>query len=270
VADPGPRGRTLAEDETREGAVQNRDRLLTRTFVRLADTLVDDFDIVEFLHELCADVVQLVGAETAGVMLADTRGGLRLLASSEERMRILEVFELQSQQGPCLDAFRTHETVAATLEDGARLWPNFTPYAARLGFRYMCAVPLQLRDVTLGALNLFRATDDPFAEADLEIAQAMAKVAATGLLQRRTISEGNLVSGQLQTALQSRIAIEQAKGVLAERLNLSVDEAFQRLRRQARNTNRKLTDLARDVVNKRVDAHTFIAPASPPSPAGAG
>jgi transcriptional regulator with GAF, ATPase, and Fis domain len=242
--------------------VQDRDRLLARVFVRLADTLVDDFDIVEFLHELCADVVKLVGAETAGVMLADTRGGLRLLASSEERMRVLEVFELQSQQGPCLDAFRTRATVAATVEDGERLWPNFSPYAAELGFRYMCAVPLQLRDITIGALNLFRATDEPFAEADLEIAQAMAKVAATGLLQRRTISEGNLVSEQLQTALQSRIAIEQAKGVLAEYLNVSVDEAFQRLRSQARNTNRKLTDLARDVASKRITAGAFT-PSTP-------
>ena len=243
--------------------MQERDRLLARVFVGLADTLVDDFDIVEFLHGLCADVVQLVGAETAGVMLADSRGGLRLLASSEERMRVLEVFELQSQQGPCLDAFRTGRTVAAHVADGQRLWPSFAPYAAELGFRYMCAVPLQLRDITIGALNLFRATDDPFAEADLEISQALAKVAATGLLQRRAISQGNQVSEQLQTALQSRIAIEQAKGVLAERLNVSVDDAFQRLRNHARNTNRKLTDLAWDVANKRVRADVFIAAAEP-------
>jgi GAF domain-containing protein len=241
--------------------VQDRDRLLARVFVRLADTLVDDFDVVEFLHELCADVVRLIGAETAGVMLADTRGGLRLLASSEERMRVLEVFELQSQQGPCLDAFRTCDTVTATVADGERLWPSFARYAAELGFRHMGAVPLQLRDVTIGALNLFRATDEPFADADLEIAQAMAKVAATGLLQRRTVSKGNLVSEQLRSALQSRIVIEQAKGVLAERLDLSVDDAFQRLRSHARNTNRKLTELARDVANKHVDVSAFIAAA---------
>jgi transcriptional regulator with GAF, ATPase, and Fis domain len=240
--------------------VQDRERQLARVFVRLADTLVDDFDIVEFLHELCTDVVQLVGAETAGVMLADRQGGLRLLASSEERMRILEVFELQNQQGPCVDAFRTQETVEATLADGGRLWPSFSPYAAELGFQYMCAVPLQLRHITIGALNLFRASDDRFAEADLEIAQAMAKVAATSLLQRRTIHEGNLVSEQLQAALQSRIAIEQAKGVLAEYLDISVDEAFEHLRRHARRNNRKLTDLARDVANKVIGAGAFAAP----------
>jgi hypothetical protein len=201
-------------------------------------------------------------------MLADRRGGLRLLASSEERMRVLEVFELQSQQGPCVDAFRTHKTVAATLADGGQRWPSFSPYAAELGFRYMCAVPLQLRDITIGALNLFRASDESFAEADLEIAQAMAKVAATGLLQRRTIREGNLISEQLQAALQSRIAIEQAKGMLAEYLDVSVDEAFEHLRSHARRNNRKLTELAQDVANKIIGASAFIASADGQEPAG--
>lgn len=243
--------------------MQDRDRRLARVFVRLADTLGDDFDIVEFLHELCADVVQLIGAETAGVMLADSRGGLRLLASSEERMRVLEAFELQSQEGPCLDAFRKRETVAATVAEGERLWPNFAPYAAELGIRHMAAVPLQLRDSTIGALNLFRSPDEHFAEGDLEIAQAMAKVAVTGLLQRRTIDQANLVAEQLRTALQSRITIEQAKGVLAERLGVSVDDAFQHLRSYARNNNRKLTDLAGDVANRRVDPEVFTESATP-------
>ncbi len=266
MTEPESRGRAPADTSDPPRAreadvpVPDRDRLLARVFVRLADTLVDDFDVVEFLHELCADVVQLVGAETAGVMLAESGGGLRLLASSEERMRVLEVFELQSRQGPCLDAFRTRHTVEATLAEGEQVWPDFAPYAAQLGFRYMCAVPLQLRDITIGALNLFRATDQPFAAADLEIAQAMAKVAATGLLQRRTLDERDLVAGQLQAALQSRVIIEQAKGVLAEQLDVSVDDAFQHLRRHSRNTNRKLTELARDVVNKRVAAGVFTVP----------
>jgi transcriptional regulator with GAF, ATPase, and Fis domain len=244
--------------------MENRDRLLARVFARLADTLADDFDVVEFLHGLCADAVQVVGAETAGVMLADSRGGLRLLASSEERMRILELFELQSQQGPCLDAFRTGNTVTATASDGQRLWPLFAPQAAERGFRFMCALPMQLRGTTVGALNLFRATDDPFAETDLEVAQAMAKVATTGLVQRRSLAESRLIGEQLQGALQSRIAIEQAKGALSEYLNVSVDEAFQRLRSQARNTNQKLSDVARDVANNRLRSSFFTTPAPPP------
>jgi transcriptional regulator with GAF, ATPase, and Fis domain len=244
--------------------LDNRDRLLARVFARLADTLADDFDIVEFLLGLCGDAVQVVGAETAGVMLADARGGLRLLASSEERMRDLELFELQSQQGPCLDAFRTGETVTATTADGQGLWPLFAPQAVERGFRYMCAVPMQLRGSTIGALNLFRATDDPFAEIDLELAQAMAKVATTGLLQRRGLAEARMTSERLQEALHSRIAIEQAKGVLAEYLNISVDVAFERLRGQARNTNQKLTDVARDVANKRLRSGFFTTPIPPP------
>src|SRR3954453_17648310 len=198
--------------------MQNRERELPEVFVRLADTLAEDFDIVEFLQRLSSDAVGVLGAETAGVMLSDGRGGLRLLASSEERMRLLELFELQNQQGPCLDAFRTGSTVAATTTDGRRVWPLFAPQAAERGFRYMCAVPMRLRDSTLGALNLFRATDDPFADTDLEIAEAMATVATMGLLHRHGVSEQRLIGEQLQEALQSRIAIEQAKGVLAEYL----------------------------------------------------
>jgi GAF domain-containing protein len=244
--------------------MENRDRLLARVFARLADTLADDFDTVEFLLGLCGDAVQVVGAETAGVMLADSRGALRLLASSEERMRDLELFELQSRQGPCLDAFRTGETVTATTADGQRLWPLFAAKAAERGFRYMCAVPMQLRGATIGALNLFRATDDPFAETDLEVARAMTKIATTGLLQRRSVAETRLTAEQLQDALHSRIAIEQAKGVLAEYLDISVDEAFQRLRDQARNTNRKLTDVARDVATQRRRSSFFTTPAPRP------
>jgi GAF domain-containing protein len=237
--------------------VEDRDRLLARVFVRLADTLVDDFDVVEFLHGLSTDSVQVLGAETAGVMLTDNRGGLRLLASSEERMRILELFELQNQQGPCLDAFRTGSTVTASAADGAQRWPQFAPAAAQQGFRFMCAVPLQLRGTVLGALNLFRATDAPFSDTDMEIAQAMAQVAATGLLQQRSINERRLISEQLQAALHSRVVIEQAKGVLAEYLNVSVDDAFQRLRKHARDNNRKLTELARDVATKRLGPGAF-------------
>jgi GAF domain-containing protein len=237
--------------------VEDRERQLARVFVRLADTLVEDFDVVEFLHRLSTDAVQLLGAETAGVMLADTRGGLSLLASSEERMRILELFELQKQEGPCLDAFRTGRTVTATAAEGLLRWPQFAPVAAQHGLRYMCAVPLQLRESVLGALNLFRATDDPFTDADREIAIAMAQVAATALLQQRALNERRLISEQLQTALQSRVVIEQAKGVIAEYLDVSVDDAFQHLRSRARSTNRKLTELARDVASKRVGPDAF-------------
>ncbi len=241
--------------------MQDRERRLAEVFVRLADTLADDFDVVEFLQRLSADAVDVLGAETAGVMLSDGRGGLRLLASSEERMRLLELFELQNQQGPCFDAFNTGRTVAASSAEGRDLWPQFAPAASEQGFLFMCAAPLQLRGTVLGALNLFRATDEPFTENEMRVAQAMAKVAATGLLQQRTLSERQLLSEQLQAALQSRVVIEQAKGVLAEYLGISVDDAFLQLRRHARNSNRKLTDLARDVADKTLEAQAFAVEA---------
>ncbi|MDQ1634279.1 MAG: hypothetical protein QOJ32_1088 [Frankiaceae bacterium] len=237
--------------------MQDRERLLAQVFVRLADTLVDDFDVVEFLQRLAADAVEILGVATAGVMLSDGRGGLRLLASSEERMRLLELFELQNQEGPCMDAFHNRRPVAASADEGRRLWPQFAPAAAEQGFQFMCATPLQLRGNTLGALNLFRNDDTPFTSNDMAVANAMAKVAATGLLQQRSLNERQLLAEQLQTALQSRVVIEQAKGVLAEYLDISVDEAFQQLRRRARNTNRKLTELARDVATRNVNARDF-------------
>jgi GAF domain-containing protein len=225
--------------------------LAVRAFLRLADTLVDQFDIVEFLQGLSADAVEVLGAEAAGVMLADGRGGLRLIASSEERMRLLELFEIQHDQGPCMDAYATGEPVQASVAEGLSRWPAFAPAAAEGGFQHMCAVPLQLRGNTIGALNLFRATDSAFSGDEMEIAQAMARIAAIGLLQRRAIDERSLLVEQLQDALHSRIVIEQAKGMIAESLSVSVDEAFQTLRKRARDNNIELTELARRVTTRR-------------------
>lgn len=239
-----------------------RERLLAQVFVRLADTLVDDFDVVEFLQQLSVDAVQVLAAEAAGVMLTDGRGGLRLVASSDERMRLLELFELQNEQGPCLDAFHTASTVTASVAEGQGRWPMFAPTAADNGFRFMCAVPMQLRGTVVGALNIFRVIDEALTDTELEIAQAMAQVAATGLLQQRTITERQLLTEQLQAALISRVIIEQAKGMLAESLNVDMDAAFAALRQHARNGNLKLTDVARDVATKRLRSDAFVVPSS--------
>ncbi len=243
---------------TQEVTVAEREQLLAGVFVRLADTLVDDFDVVEFLQGLCADSKEVLGAEAAGVMLASRAGaGLRLVASSDERMRLLELFELQSEQGPCLEAFSTGEPVQVSAAQASLSWPSFAPTAAREGFLAMCAVPLQIRGNVIGALNLFRATDEAFTDVELILAQAMAQVAAIGLLQQRSISERDQLAEQLAVALKSRVVIEQAKGILAESLAINVDEAFEVLRRHARNTNTKLTALARDVADRRVRSDAF-------------
>src|ERR1700733_8015666 len=150
-----------------------RGAALARVFVRLADTLASDFDIVDFLHGLSADAVEVLGAEAAGVMLADARGGLRLIASSDERMRLLELFELQGAQGPCLDAFSTGRPLQANAESSSIRWPVFAQRASDSGFQMMCAVPLRVRTSVIGAMNLFRASDEPFTADEMDIAQAM-------------------------------------------------------------------------------------------------
>jgi GAF domain-containing protein len=231
---------------------------LARAFIRLADTLASDFDVVDFLLGLSADSVAILGAEAAGVMLSDVRGGLRLIASSDERMRLLELFELQGAQGPCLDAFSTGRAVQASAADSRIRWPVFAPHASDAGFQMMCAVPLRVRTDVIGALNLFRATDEPFTDAEMDIAQAMGEMAAIGLIQERALRERTLLTEQLQAALTSRVVIEQAKGMLAEFLQMTVDDAFQLLRNYARDRNCKLSHVARDVVERKIPSTALI------------
>jgi GAF domain-containing protein len=246
------------QDADRRGGMA-REAVVARAFVRLADTLVSDFDIVEFLHGLSVDSVDIVGAEAAGVMLADGRGGLRLIASSEERMRLLELFELQGAQGPCLDAFSTGQAVQASAADSRSRWPTFAPQASEVGFKTMCAVPLRVRTDVIGALNLFRGTDDPFTAAEMEIAQAMAEMAAIALIQERALRDRGVLAEQLQAALDSRVIIEQAKGMLAEYLTIPVDNAFQVLRKYARGHNRRLSEVASDVVDRKIPSEALIS-----------
>lgn len=254
--------------ETSGGAVQPGDSgqdarrgaeaVLARAFVRLADTLASDFDVVDFLHGLSDDSVQILTAEAAGVMLADARGALRLVASSDERMRILELFELQGAQGPCMDAFSTGRAVQAGAADSRTRWPDFAPHAFDAGFQMMCAVPLRLRTDIIGALNVFRGTDEPFTDDEIAIAKAMGEIAAIGLIQERALRERTLLTEQLQSALNSRIILEQAKGMLAEYLRVTIDDAFQLLRNYSRDHNRKLSAVARDVVDRNIPSSALI------------
>jgi GAF domain-containing protein len=239
--------------------------VLARAFVRLADTLASDFDIVDFLQGLSADSVEILRAEAAGVMLADPRGGLRLIASSDERMRLLELFELQGAQGPCLDAFSSGRPVQAGAADSRIRWPVFAPQASGAGFRVMCAVPLRVRANVIGALNLFRSSEEPFSRTEMDIAQAMAEMAAIGLIQERALRERNLLAEQLQVALKSRVVIEQAKGMLAEYLTVTVDDAFRMLRSYARDNNRKLSEIAGDVVDRKISSAALGRRPSGPS-----
>jgi len=224
--------------------------LLSDTFVDLADTMVADFDIIDFLHLLTDRSVLLLAAAAAGVVLADPRGELRVAAASSQEAGLLELFQLQNDQGPCLECFRTGRPVtAADLAGPGQRWPRFAHAAVQSGFRTVEALPMRLRDQVIGALNLFRAEPGPFDPADLRIAQALADVATIGLLHERNVRRTETVAEQLQSALNSRVVIEQAKGKLAERLSIDMDRSFNMLRDYARNTNQRLTDVARAFVD---------------------
>jgi GAF domain-containing protein len=223
---------------------------LARTFVEVADTLVDEFDLIDFLHMLADRTAVLVGAATVGLMLADQRGRLEFLAASDENTRLLELFQVQNSEGPCLDAFRTAVPVInADLAEAGSRWPRFAPRATAAGFRSVHAFPLRLRSEVIGALNVFgRQPGSSLDHADVPIVQALADIAAIGLLQERAIRRGEILTEQLQAALNSRIVIEQAKGAIAQARGVSVDEAFNMLRNYARRTNRRLVDIAHTVV----------------------
>jgi GAF domain-containing protein len=223
--------------------------LLSDTFVGLADTMVADFDVIDFLHMLTDRSTALLAASAAGVVLADPRGELRVAAASSEAAGLVELFQIQNDQGPCLDCFRTGQPVSAVgLGKPHQRWPRFAAAAIQAGFRTVEAMPMRLRDQIIGALNLFRDTPDPFDPADLRIGQALADVATIGLLQERNLRRSETVAEQLQAALNSRTVIEQAKGKLAERLTIDMDLAFRMLRDYARNSNQRLTDVARNFV----------------------
>jgi transcriptional regulator with GAF, ATPase, and Fis domain len=241
---------------------------LADAFVELADTMVADFDVIDFLHLLTQRSVQLLDASAAGVLLADPRGELRLVAASTEAVRVLELFQLQNHQGPCLECFRTGQPVdAADLTAAGQIWPQFAAAAREAGFGAVQALPMRLRRQVIGALNLFRAAPGTFGHEDLRVGQALADVATIGLLQERSTRRSDILNEQLQGALNSRVAIEQAKGKLAERLGLDMDMAFTLLRAYARDRNLRLSDLAQAFIDgTHTDFPGLTAPAPSPRP----
>ena len=238
----------------------SRESLLTRTFVELADSLVDDFDMVELLTTLADRCVEVLDVSAAGLMLAAPEGDLRAVASSSEAMRLVELFELQTQEGPCLDCYRTREPVLNQhLGEAEGRWPQFAPVAIKAGFHSVHALPMRLRGDVIGALNLFRADRAEMEDADVVTGQALADVATITILQHRAVIESRLVNAQLSHALNSRVIIEQAKGVLAERAHVGMEAAFARMRNHARNHNLKLVEVAERVLDGTLGVENFAA-----------
>ncbi|HEX6855376.1 MAG TPA: GAF and ANTAR domain-containing protein [Streptosporangiaceae bacterium] len=244
-------------------------QLLSETFVELTDTMVDDFDVIDFLHVLTDRSVVLLDVSAAGLLLADPRGELRVVAASSEAARLLELFQLQNDQGPCLDCFRTGQPVtAADLDAGAHRWPRFAAAARQAGFAAVQALPMRLRDQVIGALNLFRATPGAFDPANVRIGQALADVATISLLHERSMRQSDTLNEQLQTALNSRVIIEQAKGKLAERLGIDMTQAFSLLRGAARDRNLRLADLAQAFIDGTEPLTGDAAARAPQRPGG--
>jgi GAF domain-containing protein len=229
-------------------------RDLGTTLVELADTLVKDFDVVDFLHTLTQRCVELVDVDAAGLALADHSGMLRVVAASDEQARLLELFEVQNEEGPCLDAYRTGHIVVEEHLDTSERWRRFKKEALADGFFSVHAVPMRLREDVIGALNLFRLKPGRLVDEEAAICRALAGVATIGLLQERAVREARVLAEQLQAALNSRIVIEQAKGVLAEQAHVEMDVAFELLRGFARTNNRRLADVARDLLEARISA----------------
>ena len=233
-----------------------REQLLVETFVTLADTLVDDYDVIDFLQVLAEGCVDLLDVTAAGIMLADAEGSLRHAACSSEQMRLVELFELQVAQGPCFDAFRDQTAVVSnSIDETERRWPKFAPGAVEHGFVFVSAVPMRLRARSVGALNMFATDRHGLTGADMRVAQGLADVATIGILQQRAIDDANELAGHLEAALDSRIVIEQAKGVLAQHDHISVDEAFARIRGFARSNHLLLSATARDIVAGSISLH---------------
>jgi len=232
-----------------------RESLLARTLVELADTLVADFDVVELLTLLADRCVDVLDVGAAGLMLVAPDGNLRVMASSSEAMRVLELFEIQAQEGPCLDCFRTGGPVVnQDLVTANDRWPRFATEALAAGFHSVHALPMRLRGKVIGALNLFHLEPGAMRQADVDAAQAFADVATIAILQHRAATEAHALNEQLNGALNTRIVIEQAKGVVAERQSLDMEQAFATLRNHARNHNRKLAEVAVDVIEGSLPA----------------
>jgi GAF domain-containing protein len=233
---------------------------LAASFVEIADILVDDFDVVDVLTTVAEHCASLLGAPEVGLMLIDDAGVLQVIGSSTSRMHSMELFELQNEEGPCFDCFKSGVAVLnQDLDHSSKIrWPRFANEARAAGFYVVHALPMRLRKETIGTLNIFNDSQNYLSESDSAVAQALADAATIAILQDKALQQATLMAQQLQHALSSRVVIEQAKGFVAERLNVDIDAAFQALRRYARTNNERIADVARDVVDRRLDADALI------------
>ena len=233
-----------------------REERLAQIFIGLADTLVSDFDVTDLFYQLVESCTEVVDADHAGLMLADRLGSLQVMATTSEASQVIELLQLKHQEGPCFDAFQSGTPVlvkAISGKDARTRWPTFSKAALEVGIQSAVAIPMRLRAQTLGALNLFWLQEGELSDLELSTARTLADIASIAILQDRAAHDAQLVIHQLQSALNSRVVIEQARGVIAQRSNLSMEEAFSALRSYARDHNARLRAVAEDVVARKLD-----------------
>ncbi len=229
----------------------SRETQLLQTFATLADTLVTGYDVVDLLQVLVDRCQTLLDATAAGILLADHFGDLELVASTSESANVVETMQISADAGPCIDSFTTGRTVSvADIREVPAAWHQFRDSALAHGYLSIHALPLKLRDTTLGTLNLLRTAPGELPERDMIAARALADVATIGILQERAIRETDTVRQQLQNALNSRVVIEQAKGVVAYRHSITPEDAFDVIRRYARANNLTISHVASALVER--------------------
>ena len=238
----------MTTDSSGDGAPIAPDRL-AQVFVEVADSLVSDFDVIEFIHTVAVRAAEITGNTEAGLVLADEAGRLHHIGSSNDSARLLELVQLQDEQGPCRDCFVSGAAVAESdLATATDRWPLFAPQSVAVGFHSVHAFPMRLRDRVIGALNIFGTAPGPLDAEVVQVVQALADIATIALIRERAISRADLVNEQLRTALESRVTVEQAKGAVAAWLGVDVSEAFERMRRHARAARMPLTDYAHELI----------------------
>ncbi len=234
---------------------------MTSTLVDLADTLVAGYDTVEMFYNLVEGCTDVLPIDHAGLMLTDAVGDLHVVAATSEVTHLIELLQIQNEEGPCLDAFRSGRVVESgpiTGPEARERWPQLSKAASDAGFGTITALPMRLRDRILGALNLFQVTPEPLGRDDLAVGQAFANIATISILQSRATDDARDIIDQLQRALDTRVVIEQAKGYIAQFSQITLDQAFNRIRGYARSNNLLLRDVASGIVARELDPSLVV------------
>ena len=241
---------------------RSRETRINTAFVAVADTLTTDFDVVDLLHVLVEQCIDILGTDAGGLMLVDGNGQLQLMTSSSEAADFVEVMQLGADSGPCIDCFTSGRAVSVPDIEATQQWPEFTRAAVQGGFHSAHAVPLKLRGQIIGTMNLFAHEPGALSARDAAVAQALADVATIGILQERISRESTILAEQLHRALDTRIVVEQAKGMIAHTLTIRIDDAFALIRNYARSHHLTILAVAEGVSERSISADLLVA-ASP-------